>query len=297
MTTDRATIRIGVAGWDYPDWQGTVYPRCGLSRPDRLGYLARFVDVVEINSTFYRPATRRSAESWVRRTRAAPGFRFTAKAHRSWTHEIADDLPRAVRETLDGLTPLRDAGMLSAVLVQFPQRVHAEPESLEHIDRLHDLTRGWPLAVEVRHRSWLDPEIDAWFGARAIARCAVDQPRVGSSTLPWTETPTADLAYIRLHGRNAARWFDPEAGRDARYDYRYTPPEVAQLAAAAGRIAGRAREVIAVANNHFRGQALAAAIQLRHAVGSGRPLAPGVLLRTYPDLADVAVAEQDELFS
>ena len=30
---------IGPAGWDYPDWQGVVYPR-GLKGTDRLTFLA-----------------------------------------------------------------------------------------------------------------------------------------------------------------------------------------------------------------------------------------------------------------
>ena len=54
-------IRVGVAGWDYPDWEGPVYPPGSGRRLDRLGYLARYVDVIEINSTFYRPVPARIA--------------------------------------------------------------------------------------------------------------------------------------------------------------------------------------------------------------------------------------------
>jgi hypothetical protein len=38
----RAAIRVGVAGWDYKDWHGVLYPP-GLGRGGRLGFLARFV--------------------------------------------------------------------------------------------------------------------------------------------------------------------------------------------------------------------------------------------------------------
>ena len=55
-------IRIGVAGWDYPDWVGTVYPARVRKGFDKLAYLTRFVDLVEINTSFYRPvAPRRPA--------------------------------------------------------------------------------------------------------------------------------------------------------------------------------------------------------------------------------------------
>ena len=48
-------IRVGVAGWDYPDWNGTVYPAGPGRGFDRLAFIARFVDAIEINSSFYRP--------------------------------------------------------------------------------------------------------------------------------------------------------------------------------------------------------------------------------------------------
>ena len=45
-------VYIGVAGWSYPDWKGIVYTS---SKIDQLEYISRFVDCLEINSTFYRP--------------------------------------------------------------------------------------------------------------------------------------------------------------------------------------------------------------------------------------------------
>ena len=84
-------IRIGLAGWDYADWKGVVYP-AGTSRAfDRLAYVSTLVDAVEINSSFYRPVAPRVAESWLRRTERRTEFRFTAKSHRSWTHEPGAD--------------------------------------------------------------------------------------------------------------------------------------------------------------------------------------------------------------
>ena len=43
---------VGVAGWDYPDWEGVVYPAAAGRRFDRLAWIARFVDVVERYSAF-----------------------------------------------------------------------------------------------------------------------------------------------------------------------------------------------------------------------------------------------------
>jgi len=51
-----STIYIGPAGWSYKDWYGNVYPEKPGKEFKELDYLATFLNTVEINSTFYRPA-------------------------------------------------------------------------------------------------------------------------------------------------------------------------------------------------------------------------------------------------
>jgi uncharacterized protein YecE (DUF72 family) len=287
-------IRVGVAGWDYPDWKGIVYPS-GAARLDRLAHVARFVDVVEINSTFYRPARPEIAASWARRTAMRKGFRFTAKAHRSWSHDPASDLAEVVPETLAGLRPLRDANALGALLVQFPQRFHRGPEAIGRLARIAELARGWPLVVEVRHDSWMESSVEGWFRERDLGWCVVDQPRVGRAAAPRPRR-TSRLAYLRLHGRNAADWFREGAGRDARYDYLYSEDEVRDLAVLARALAEGAEEMFVVQNNHFRGQALVNALQMKHRIEATRPAAPAELVRSYPALAASVVEDQSRLF-
>ena len=289
-------VRIGVAGWDYPDWDGIVYPAGRPGRFDRLRYLARYVQLIEVNSTFYRPVAAPVAASWVRRTADLEGFRFTAKAHRSWSHDGSPDLDRVVPETLRGLEPLREAGRLGALLVQFPHAFRCEPTALDRIARLADRCRGWPVAVEVRHASWEADDAERWFRDREIAWCVIDQPRVDRSSLGLLRRVTAPFAYVRLHGRNCKAWFDPAAGRDRRYDYRYGARGIGDLAPDVREIARSARALYAVQNNHFRGQALADSLQMRAAVEGVRPLAPPELVTAYPDLADHVTLEQDRLF-
>ena len=114
-------IRVGVAGWDYPDWVGPVYPESTPRGFDRLAYLARFVGVIEINSTFYRPADPRTAENWLRRTEERKGFTFTAKAHRSWTHEKEPDLDgRMLAVRSDGIVAVWDPETLFRAVAEGP---------------------------------------------------------------------------------------------------------------------------------------------------------------------------------
>ncbi len=287
-------ILVGVAGWDYPDWYGIVYPASG--RLDRLAYLARYVDAVEINSTFYRPIPPTVAQSWLRRTRSYEAFRFAAKVHRSLTHDREAHPRAAVERTLHGLEPLREAGRLGALLVQFPQSFHRTPENAAYLERLLESLEGWPVVVEVRHASWGAPEAESWFRERNVSWCAVDQPRAGRSTLRLRPRLTGPIGYVRLHGRNAANWFRQDAGRDARYDYLYTLAELEPIAAIVRRLAQRCGAVYAIQNNHFRGQAVVNALQMKHLLQGTRPSAPPTLLQAYPELAELTTPAQPRLF-
>ena len=287
---------IGVAGWDYPDWSGIVYPR-GASRGfDRLAWVARFLDVVEINATFYRPAAPRVASTWIKRVSGNASFRFTAKAHRSWTHETWDDAASVVAPTLTGLAPLHESGLLGALLVQFPQSFHQTPDSRTRLARLLDVLSGWPVVVEVRHISWDDDRAAAWMHERDAGWCVVDQPRVGRSTAPPRQRVTAATAYLRLHGRNEAAWFDAAAGRDERYDYLYAMDELAPLAETARGMGASAKALYVIANNHFRGQAFVNALQLKHLIQGVDPEAPDDLVAAYPDLTGVVAGKREKLF-
>ncbi len=289
-------IRVGVAGWDYPDWAGTVYPSRTRTGFDRLAYLARFVDVIEINATFYRPADPRRAASWARRTRERSGFRFTAKAHRSWTHEDTD-AAEVVPLTLRGLEPLRETGALGAILVQFPQSFHRTGASTTRLERLLDAARGWPVVVEVRHASWRHDETQRLLRSRDTGLCVVDQPRAGGATLAPAAAVTSSVAYLRLHGRNEADWFREGAGRDARYDYLYREDELRPLAGMAVAMAMDAAEVFVIQNNHFRGKGLANALMMKRLVGQEHPEAPEELCAAYPELREIVTTRRATLFA
>lgn len=298
MTADASPVgmlRIGVCGWDYPDWRGPIYPRRSGSGFDPLAFLARFLDLIEINASFYRPVLPRHSESWVRRIAAAPNFRFTAKAHRSWTHESPSNLGLEVSATLAGLAPLREAGRFGALLVQFPQRFVYHPRAVERIERLCDAAEGWPIVVEVRHASWARPEAADWFLRNQVPRCVIDQPDL-PDTLRLLTTTTSPRIYVRLHGRNATNWFRPGVGRNARYDFCYSPTELDGLAERLLPLRNGAAEMFVAANNHFRGQAVANAMQLRRRLEDVRPRVPVAWVESFPQLVGDVAAESSGLF-
>lgn len=285
MSPGPARVRIGPAGFSYPDWNGCVYPPHPRRDFDRLRWVARFFDLIELNVSFYRVPPASLATRWVDKVRDRPDFRFTAKLHRSLTHERVLD-PQVVREVTAFLRPLVEAERLGTVLAQFPWSFRPTGENLDHLRRLRAAFPSWPLAVEVRHGAWArDGNLQALVSL-GLTPVNVDQPRIGDSLAPFEPGFPAETAYVRLHGRNRDAWFDREAGRDARYDYLYGPDELAEWSRRIAAIARTAREVHVVTNNHFRGQAVANALELKARLRQPVPEIPRWLAEAVPSLLE-----------
>jgi uncharacterized protein YecE (DUF72 family) len=98
---------------------------------------------------------------------------------------------------------------------------------------------------------------------------------------------TGDAAYVRLHGRNYEAWFRRDAGRDDRYNYLYSDEELEEWVTNIERLVSEVDFVYVFANNHFRGQAAANALQLESKL-RGEPVdVPEPLVETYPFLKDI----------
>ncbi len=246
-------VLFGVAGWSYPDWKGVVYPR---GCKDTLRAVAQRVRLIEINSTFYAPPSAKNCRSWAERT-ADLGTSFTAKLPHECTHERSYD-PAFAAGVREGFAPLVASGRLLGLLAQFNHEFPFTAAAVAHVRSLaNDFAGDVPLFVEVRHRSWnAEAAMDA-LRDLGVTALELDYPgMVGGFSRDVTGAHGAGIAYFRLHGRNAA-WFRKGAGRDEVYDWQYSANEVAQIGQRIGRIAATAPRTLVVANNHFRGQALA----------------------------------------
>jgi uncharacterized protein YecE (DUF72 family) len=297
------TIRVGTAGWSYPDWEERVYPAAKPPGFHPLAQLSRTFGCVEVNSTFYGLPDPRHAERWVELVAEHRPFRFVVKLLREFTHaaESAEGLEserwgELAARFRAGIAPLVRARRLSAVLVQFPVSFLFGRQELRRLGRLRGLLEDLPAVLEVRHESWFTPPgIDAVRGI-GFSLAHVDLPEAWNHPPPH-HPPTGPIGYLRLHGRNSRAWFRPGAGRDERYDYLYDERELDGLAARARRVASEHAETFVVANNHFGGQAVANAIELLHRL-TGEPVpAPALLVRAFPRLAPIVHPEgQQELF-
>ncbi len=277
-----APIRIGTAGWDYPDWKGIVYPAKAGRYFQPLAYIARHFGAVEVDSTFYRiPDPVRTGE-WVRQVADFPDFRFTVKLFQGFTHTRKASLvdERAFHRALEPLVRFR---RLSAVLVQWPWSFKNTAENRRTLADLLGRFGAYPLAVEVRHASWGTKAALELLRERGAAFCNIDQPDLAHCLEP-TSAVTSKLAYFRFHGRNAAAWFADGAGRDERYNYLYGPAELAPWIRAVHEVSSVAEEVVVIFNNHFRGKAVVNAFQLQFALTGAKQPVPTSLIETYPEL-------------
>lgn len=281
-------LRIGPAGWDYQDWQGVVYPP-GLQGTGRLTFLASLFPTMEINVTFYRPIAPHLTGRWSAAVADYPDFRFTAKLLNVFTHERR--LPdRELGEFQAGLLPLLNGGRLGVLLAQFPYSFHNTQENRAYLVELKKRLGDFPLAVEVRHRSWQRREVREFFTEVGLDFCNIDQPQV-SYSLGRTAWATGPRGYLRAHGRHREKWFDFGEDRQARYDYLYAPAELEDLAIQVRELMARAPEVYVIFNNHPRGQAVANALEMAHLLtGRSFALPPG-LVAAFPRLAELSQPE------
>jgi uncharacterized protein YecE (DUF72 family) len=286
-------LRVGPAGWSYPDWAGYVYPSRRPKGFHEAAYLAEFFDTIEINTSFYQPLRPDHAAQWIDRVAANPRFVFTAKLWQRFTHDPGVTAPfsasedeRAVRA---GFDVLRAANKLGAVLLQFPFSFHRTKGTVAHLSATLKRFSDYPLVVEVRHASWNSPETLALLREHNAGFCNIDQPIIGRSLTPSAQA-TSTVGYIRLHGRRYDTWFSDDAAVPAheRYNYLYSSEELAPWIERVRKVAEHARDTFVVTNNHFQGKSVVNALQLISILKGTKVKVPEPLRQHYPQLDSIA---------
>lgn len=315
-------MRVGPAGWSYPDWDATVYPHPKPSGFHALAHLARYFECIEVNSTFYAQPRAEHSARWVELVAEHTTFRFAVKLNSVFTHRTSPATRSAAKRTPDdaqhgerehargtpeeeetlaaefsrGIAPLIHARRLNAILVQFPISFLFGRDEVRRLGWIRSLFPELPLVLEVRHDSWFTPPALDTVRGLSFSLAYPDLPAAWNHPPAW-HPPTGPIGYLRLHGRNSASWFRRDSTRDSKYDYLYEPAEIEQLAQKAKRLADEHREVIVITNNHFEGKAVANAIELLAALRGGPVLAPPRIVDTYPRLKFVTHIEgQQRLF-
>lgn len=285
-------IRVGPAGWSYKDWEGIVYPQKPGKSFDPLEYLAQFFNTIEINSSFYRPPVPSTTKSWAKRVAGNKEFAFTAKLHRIFTHERGKATKKDEKEYRKGMDVLADAGKLGGVLLQFPWSFKNTPDDRIYLTKLLEQFSDYPLVLEVRHASWNNPDFYEWLDERGVGICNIDQPVFSKSIRPQALT-TSRIGYVRLHGRNYQNWFREKAAPHERYNYLYSLDELEPWLVRIKEVSKQTRETYVITNNHFRGQGVVNAIEIKAALEEKTFPAPEPLFKVYPRLSESATPPED----
>ena len=286
-------LRIGPAGWAYRDWAGYVYPSRRPKGFHEATYLAEYFDTIEINTSFYQPLRPEHAAQWIERVAANPRFVFTAKLWQRFTHDVrsvsSGSATADEREVRAGFDVLRAANKLGAVLLQFPFSFHRTEETVVYLSSALKRFADYPLVVEVRHASWDSPETLELLHGSGVSFCNIDQPIIGRSLGPSAKA-TSGVGYVRLHGRRYDTWFSDDEAIPAheRYNYLYTPKELAPWVTRIRKVTERARETFVITNNHFQGKAVVNALQLISILKGSKVKVPEPLRRHFPQIEEIA---------
>ena len=329
-------LRIGTSGWNYPTgpgkWNGIFYPatrskRAGTKDFDELRFYAQHFNTVEVNSTFYGQPRADVTRAWVERTPG--GFEFSLKLYQKFTHPrmfkeaarsradalyerpSAEEAPDALLDLLAqvtqsdiddyraGIEPLASTGRLGALLAQFPASFKDTPASRDYLAQLLRAFSDYPVAVELRHKSWSDAfgetiQLLNGFGAALVQ---IDEPKFKLSIRQNWLPNVRGFYYVRLHGRNAAQWWHHEH-RDDRYNYLYSEGELKEFSEMAGAAKELVKKSYLYTNNHFAAKSVVNAVMLKAQLGEpiDGEYPPGLLER-YPEIKDLVKVESGQVFT
>jgi uncharacterized protein YecE (DUF72 family) len=208
---------IGTSGWQYYHWKGKFYPE-DLPSKDFLKFYAKYFNTVEVNTSFYHFTKKSTFEKWITQINAdyadltqtmqknisaksasssakSALFLFSIKLHRLFTHfrklKLNKDDKRILKETIESYKVL--GKNLGPILIQLPPSLKKDLKVLEKFLKNFENLK---LAIEFRHKSWLDKETYNFLKKKKVAFVISDSPR-----WPTDIVKTADFVYIRFHGK------------------------------------------------------------------------------------------------
>jgi uncharacterized protein YecE (DUF72 family) len=229
-----------------------------MPRQEWLRFYAHEFNALELNSTYYAIPKTSIIEGLIAKT--GEGFSFAIKANQEMTH-IREPKNDVFSGFLEMLRPFIDTGKLGCILAQFPYSFHLNRQNQDYIEFFREKTGALPTIIEFRNIQWIKPEIFEWLRSLNLGYCCVDEPKLPRLIPPVAEV-TSNIAYMRFHGRNAAKWWQHEHAYE-RYDYTYSREELADWLPKINRLNNQAEKTFIFANNHWKGQSVNTIRQLR----------------------------------
>jgi uncharacterized protein YecE (DUF72 family) len=287
-------IKVSTAGWTDPTLIASGwYPPEARNPEQRLRFYAGQFPLVEVDATYYALPAEQTARAWAERTPEA--FTFNIKAFSLFTQHPTPvkALPVDLREAagkagkdrvylkdvdplvadqawdrfLAALEPLRTAGKLGAILLQFPPWFPISRANKDYILACAQRAAPRGVCVEFRNHTWMTPdnqeETLRFLASHQLPYVCVDMPQGYPSSIPPVLAATSDLAVVRLHG-HSDKWDSKDIHE--RFGYRYGPGELKDWSQRVMHLAADADVTDVVFNNcysnyaHVNAQQLAALV-------------------------------------
>lgn len=290
-------ILVGAGSWSERTLvhETRWFPRRSMKAAERIAFYAARFPLVEIDATARFPPTPELCRQWVDRT--PDGFTVDVQC---WTlltggaalpdslwEDLRDEVRPELRDrrrlylghlTAEGraeawarfrhaLRPLDEAGRLGAVVLRYPGWLQPGDTGRSLLAEARAELGDLPAVVELSHPRWLDgrtcEETLGFLEDTGLGFVCVDRPEDEGRPVV---AATADVAMVRLAGRNPGNWEEPDLAIGERFAYRYADEELAAWVPALRELAASA-EVHVVLSNTFRDDAVANAADLLRLLG------------------------------
>ena len=244
---------------------------------------------MEVDATYYALPNRQTATAWAART--PESFTFNIKSFSLFTQHptrvaaLPADLRPAVEKTgkervylrdvdpaiadeawnrfLASLDPLRDAGKLGAILLQFPPWFPISRARKDYIVSCAQRVAPRQVCIEFRNQTWMNSDNQKetldFLASHKLPYVCVDMPQGHRDSIPPVLAVTADLAVVRMHG-HSDKWESKDIYD--RFGYRYSEPELSEWAGNVSQLAGEADDTQVLFNNCYSNYAQVNAGQL-----------------------------------
>ncbi|ADI37525.1 DUF72 domain-containing protein [Waddlia chondrophila] len=230
-------LYIGTAGWQYPEWKHSFYPR-GMPTSQFLTYYSEIFDAVELNSSYYRLPRPETIIEWKMRTPS--DFKICPRLIQAITFKNklkkGDNLLKAF---LDHFLPLEER--LGPVVIEIPENIYFTDENVEpFLDMLGRFSHHYTFVIEPRHVSWMDPNAGKMCEERELTWSISDF----CGRIPTIHKTIGSKIYLRFHGTHDLK------------NSEYTVDTLQYCAAKVQHWLEEGKTVYVFFNNHFGGFAL-----------------------------------------
>ena len=244
-------LRFGLAAWSNSHFDHALFPL----RTPHAEYLPRYAtlfDAAEADILHHRMPGKDMLDDWI--TQTPEGFLFLPKMIDKVTHGGADDPIALAKTWLAGLEPLREAGRLGPILLQFPPQLTREAGAA----RLQDLLRvgdDGAFAVEVREPSWFTSAFEELLTDHKAPLVWSTFPKAFSP--PWATTGTG---YLRFTGKHIHK-----RGRHVTVADRLN--DILEVRKRLNHVQGSWKDCFVIVTNPFEGNAVDSLPRIAAALG------------------------------